>query len=652
MKQKILFTVLAMLAAPTAEVLAVWDITIESKTVYANSTDVMVSMYGSWDQRVCWISVPVVVRAIDAGSFWTGMLPYDIDGDGMYHPHSYNVDWQLDTVPQPWTTLIEEFRPGIPTSPCATHGDTGYDGVSPDHFCINAAGSGESNSVKQNLAFCRWWFDVTGLAGEFEFDTACFACGLHAIYLVDNALPPVNHGPTGTGDVTFHKGVITIQPGPPEHSCSFSGPKNWCAYISPGGEEPFTVRLRDAADQPEPGVYGVYLDFSACSSSEVVPCGDYPSWPLVYGDPSDANGEVNFHINAKGICADCEVDVCIPFCNPITVPVRTIDFDGDGTVTLTDWNSGPAACHDFNCNGVGRDGNDMFIFSKHLGSTCPGNVCEQLIAHVVTDPVGDYISDETIDVHFKVTNNNRSWSTTVTSMQLFWSEFGVEQTFYAIAPPHTPGVSLGPFDSYEYMVEDWVVPTITAPGDPVSLCLRGVLQATGCSAITAEVCWDHDVTCEWQESECDTTALFVPPGYSLEYITGADPDWTVVVEYAAIDTQRIIICKPENSEAGEGASVQFEIRDGGGVLVSTPVLYFEHEIRPGDCNSDCTVTPLDVQLLVTYVYRQGAEPVPWKNGNVWCPDGLAAINPLDVVYLVNYVYRSRSEPKDCPDRIE
>jgi hypothetical protein len=462
--------------------------------------------------------------------------------------------------------------------------------------------------------------------------------------MIDCQLPPVDH----SYETSFNKGMITIQPGPPPYNCNFSGPKTWCAYLSPGGEEPFTILMRDANDNPIQGVTGVFLDFSGCDPAEVIPCGDYPMWPLVYGDPSDADGEIDFHVNAKGNCADCLLEVNIPFCNPVTVPVRTIDFNGDGIVTFSDWNAGPDECHDFNCNGVGRDGGDMFIFSKHHGSICPGNECDQLITGISTDPVGDYVSGDNIDVHFAVTNNNRSWSCVVTSMELLWSEFGVEQTFYSIAPVHTPGITLGPLDSYEYVVEGWEVPTITEVGDPISLCLRGVLQTNACAPITAEICWDHDVTCAWEEAECDTTKIFVPVGYSLEYITGAAPDWTVSVAYAAMDTALAIICKPENSAAGEGAAVQFEIRDGASALVSTPIIYFEHDIFPGDCNSDCKIDPLDVQWLVCYVYKSACELNPWKNGNVYCPEGLASVDPIDVAYLVNYVYRQGFAPKDCP----
>jgi hypothetical protein len=57
-------------------------------------------------------------------------------------------------------------------------------------------------------------FDVTAVPGQFEFDTCCFTGPLHSIFLInDNSpFPPENHGPSGIGDCTFDKGVITIIP--------------------------------------------------------------------------------------------------------------------------------------------------------------------------------------------------------------------------------------------------------------------------------------------------------------------------------------------------------------------------------------------------------------------------------------------------------
>jgi hypothetical protein len=64
-----------------------------------------------------------------------------------------------------------------------------------------------------------------------------------------------------------------------------------------------------------------------------------------------------------------------------------------------------------------------------------------------------------------------------------------------------------------------------------------------------------------------------------------------------------------------------------------------------DLNRDTAINPVDVAMMVAYVYRnQGpwpAEPKCFQGGEVaggdWNCDG--AVNPIDVVYYVNYVYR-------------
>jgi len=193
-----------------ANAFAVWDITIESVACSADQTNVEVNVFASWDVPLASFTLPVVVREIDAGSFWTGALPYDTNGNAYSHPYQYNVSW--DWGGTLWAALAEEFRPGVPSSPCDTEGDVGYDGISPDHFAINAAGAGGSAPVQQGYAVVTFWFDVTGTPGQFELDMACFTGSLNTIYMVDNLFPPVDHGPAGTGEVTFNKGIITINP--------------------------------------------------------------------------------------------------------------------------------------------------------------------------------------------------------------------------------------------------------------------------------------------------------------------------------------------------------------------------------------------------------------------------------------------------------
>ncbi len=189
---------------------AVWDVTIEDKpTVSVGQTGVDVSVFASFDLPLVGITVPLVVREIDAGSFWTGALPYDTGGNAFSHPYQFNVSWNWDNA---WAALIEEYRPGVPGGDCPTDGDVGYDGVAPDHFVLNGAGAGGSEPAKQDHPFITFSFDVTSTPGDFEIDTACFTNSLNTIFMIDNQFPPIDHGPSGLDETSFDPGLITINP--------------------------------------------------------------------------------------------------------------------------------------------------------------------------------------------------------------------------------------------------------------------------------------------------------------------------------------------------------------------------------------------------------------------------------------------------------
>lgn len=255
----IVFLALCLVVALIADSYAEWDITFESKTVSGNATGVNVNVLGSWDDPLTGITCPIVVRQIDVGSFWTGSLPYDTGGNGFFHPYQYNVQWKW-TYP-PFSTLVEEFRPAVPSGICETSGDFGYDGIAPDHFVINATGPGAAEDVCQNFNFLSFQFDVTGGAGSFEFDTACFSSSLPSIFMIDHSFPPLDHGPTGTGEASFLKGVITI---------SEELELGWwpqCACPNPDGTtedvitDPFGARYVTDNNPPYGYHHGIDIDF-------------------------------------------------------------------------------------------------------------------------------------------------------------------------------------------------------------------------------------------------------------------------------------------------------------------------------------------------------------------------------------------------------
>ncbi|MFC1475790.1 hypothetical protein ACFLQW_02160 [Candidatus Zixiibacteriota bacterium] len=106
-----------------------------------------------------------------------------------------------------WAALLLDVRPGVPSPPCNTDGDQGYDGISPDHFVCNASGAGGAEPVApEGRDILTIDFDVNTVPGQFEFDTACFTGSLAHLYIIDNQFPPQDHSP----HTIIDRGIITI----------------------------------------------------------------------------------------------------------------------------------------------------------------------------------------------------------------------------------------------------------------------------------------------------------------------------------------------------------------------------------------------------------------------------------------------------------
>lgn len=191
---------------------AEWRVDVESKTVDSGQTGVTVDFTVFWDANLAGLTIPLVVREIDPGSFWTGPLPYDTGSTAGNHPHVQGVIWNWDV---PWAYLAEEVKPiaGLPPGyRCVSAAGDEYEGISPDHFAINAVGSGipSADAEPEGRAIVTISFAVTEQPGRFEIDTSCFTTVLRTITLIDDQFPPVDHGPDGADEVIFNKSVITI----------------------------------------------------------------------------------------------------------------------------------------------------------------------------------------------------------------------------------------------------------------------------------------------------------------------------------------------------------------------------------------------------------------------------------------------------------
>jgi len=208
MRKKLVLLLMSFSLATPA--FAEWRVDIESKTVSTGATGITAEITAFWDVHLAAFALPVIVREIDPGSFWTGTLPYDLGGSAGYHPHAYGVEW---TWYAPWANLVESLEPAPerqhPLLLCNPPADSLYDGVSPDQFVIIALGFNSYAAPRPDgRPIVRITFNVSDHPGQFEFDTACYTSNFSTIEMVDYFA--VNHGPHGTGEVVFNKGVITL----------------------------------------------------------------------------------------------------------------------------------------------------------------------------------------------------------------------------------------------------------------------------------------------------------------------------------------------------------------------------------------------------------------------------------------------------------
>jgi hypothetical protein len=239
-----LFVIFVFLAVPAG---AEWRVDFESKVVEPGQTGVTVDLTVAWDDTLLGLTIPLVVREIDPGSFWAGPLPYDTGANASNHPHAQGVTWNWVT---PWASMVEEVKPiaGMPSGyRCVSSRDDEYEGVSPDHLAINALGA-SLGAAPQPLgrAIVTITFAVTEQPGQFEIDTSCFTTALQTLTMIDGRSSPVDHGPGGTDEVVFTKGVITI--------------------ASPGGileaDDTVPAEYELAQNYPNPFNAGTHIEFS------------------------------------------------------------------------------------------------------------------------------------------------------------------------------------------------------------------------------------------------------------------------------------------------------------------------------------------------------------------------------------------------------
>ncbi|MFC1475376.1 hypothetical protein ACFLQW_00055 [Candidatus Zixiibacteriota bacterium] len=317
--------VLICILLAATNVHASWGISVESKAVAACPYEWPLDISASWDLGLSGLTIPIVVREIDAGSFWAPPLPVDtLNGSAV------GVEWRLPL--DPFAEHILELRPVVPFAPCDATGDVGYDGVSPDHFVINVSIIGSCPPQPAGYAIVTLNLWNTLAAGVFVFDTACATGVLHTIYMVDDQFPPVDHGPSGTGEATFTMGVVTVAP----NGC----PYPFGAYI----ESVVSGQEQEALANSHNGVYGDPEGdpprfYQIAGPGTVDEFSGAWSWTPACGDTGEYSVEVEVADEAHcggGICGTIisfAVEVACGCCNC----VETFgDLDCDDTITPLD----------------------------------------------------------------------------------------------------------------------------------------------------------------------------------------------------------------------------------------------------------------------------------------------------------------------------
>jgi len=178
---------------------------------------------------------------------------------------------------------------------------------------------------------------------------------------------------------------------------SFSDPR---IVLSPAGNIPLLVTLKDNDGQPVEGSTNAWLDFGEVSG--LMLCPSQTEWPIINpSGPSDANGIVEFRVKAGGCSVD-SVRVMSSHGQIAKVPIKSLDHNGGFLVTAADFVGDE--CNDYNSDGV-VNGADWDFFTYYLGQTCIDDPTNYTHLSVVTIPGLESIyRGDTILVCAKVQN--------------------------------------------------------------------------------------------------------------------------------------------------------------------------------------------------------------------------------------------------------
>lgn len=432
----------------------------------------------------------------------------------------------------------------------------------------------------------------------------------------------------------FVYGGVIIAGGGLDCAASFSDP---CLTLCPLGDIDFTVTLRNSQGYPIVGHDSVWLDFSDCSG--LVHCDDQ-DWPIVYTDtPSDLAGQVTFHVKAGGCDSLCTVDVKAP-CGIIqSVPVRTLDLDGDLVVELAD--SGSTECHDYDCDGLDYD--DETIFEHHTvpSHTCDPDPCLYFWKKLTASPDTLLDPGDTTQVCLYV-KNKYFQTCSSDSVNFFHSGFGLTDTLIEFSHLDRSDV-LDPGDSMHVCV-DYVLPDsgdVCFFGRIYPDCCPTFVEAGHCLQI-ARQCSTGAFCYEFQ-MYLDLVPVYVQPlNYTPQgWLLDVDPGFGL---YTSPQWITVDICTDTLSSPVDSCKLTLFFCPTP-ACTSPAVMQRTFEVRisihNGDVDCDCIVGLADVVYMINYILKAGPEPCTLTAADVNCS---TTIDLADVVYLINYLFNSGPPP--------
>jgi hypothetical protein len=408
----------------------------------------------------------------------------------------------------------------------------------------------------------------------------------------------------------------------------------------PGGDASFQVYLRDALGYPLVCFDDVWLEFQGCE--DIVLCPDEPGGTTLqpYG-PSDEEGIVRFSLAAGNCTPGCEATVRTSSCDIGTVPVRSVDINGNLIVELSaDYDS--SSCNDYNDDGQ-IDYSDMSIFSAHLGHNCSTTSCERFGYDFQVTPPTDLFPGQIVNLDLVLTNNNYDYCD-VDSVFFLASGFGAGQDEILLeAIPYSHQLAPGERDTISTSYE--------VPGVGQG-CLIARF-ATDCCSTTVEVmqCAQSNWYCTNGEgSNCYQYVIELngnPIDSIVKIVYLPSPGWysnDVSVPSLPLYGAGVMIyeiCTPGLPELGDTAAGCIYVYANGG---TQPTILWNRVVvtsRTGDADGNCITNISDVVYLIAYIFGGGPGPLPYLAGDVDCN---TIVNIADAVYLIAYIFGGGPPP--------